>query len=133
VIPQDAQRWLDEARADFDIARYLLEGARYNACAFHSQQTAEKALKALLRLRGENGWGHKLGDLTERLVQVVPSIPASVIHAAQGLDRHYVESRYPDALESGIPSRVYTREVAEQTAGWALIVLDYVEQQWQQT
>lgn len=132
-VPDDAQRWLDEARTDFETARYLLDGGRYNTCAFMAQQTAEKALKALLRLRGENGWGHNLEDLAARLVQIMPSILPAVIQAAQDLKEHYTRSRCPDTMESGIPSRVYTREMAEQTLAWALTVLDYVEQQWRQT
>jgi len=132
AVPEDAQRWLDEARADAETARYLLEGGRYNTCAFMAQQTAEKAIKALLRSRGESGWGQDVEKLAERLTAIALAVPTQVIDAAHGVDQHYSRSRYPDASPSGIPSRIYTRGVAEQALGWALIVLVYVEEQWPQ-
>jgi len=44
----EAYKWLTQALEDIKTAEKLLEAGRYYAVAFWSQQTAEKALKALL-------------------------------------------------------------------------------------
>jgi HEPN domain-containing protein len=52
-----ARRWLSKARTDLVLATVVLERDREGlegwAAAFHAQQAAEKALKAVLVARGE--------------------------------------------------------------------------------
>ena len=55
--PPDAQSWFEEALWDFGTAMDLLKSNRYNHVCFHSQQSAGKALKALLRAMNESTWG----------------------------------------------------------------------------
>jgi len=45
-------RWLRQAERDLDDAEYSLAGRRYNLACFLRQQTAEKALKAILYAKG---------------------------------------------------------------------------------
>ena len=62
----EGRRWLAEAEADLDTARYLQEGGRHNTACFISQQSAEKAMKAFLYAQGvENPWGHSVAALVE--------------------------------------------------------------------
>ena len=53
-----ARRWLSKARTDLVLATVVLERDREGlegwAAAFHAQQAAEKALKAVLVARGED-------------------------------------------------------------------------------
>ncbi len=43
----EAQRWLAQARNDFDAAGLLCRHAHFNLACFQAQQAAEKAVKAL--------------------------------------------------------------------------------------
>ncbi len=43
----EADRWLRDALEDLQVAEDLLKLSHYAASCFHSQQAAEKALKAL--------------------------------------------------------------------------------------
>jgi HEPN domain-containing protein len=43
----EARRWFQEAQADLAVVRTLRGAGHHAAACFHSQQAAEKALKAL--------------------------------------------------------------------------------------
>ena len=43
----EARRWFQEAQADLAVVRTLRDAEHHAAACFHSQQAAEKALKAL--------------------------------------------------------------------------------------
>jgi HEPN domain-containing protein len=69
-----ARRWLSKARTDLVLATVVLERDREGlegwAAAFHAQQAAEKALKAVLVARGEDP--PRIHNL-RALVAVLPS------------------------------------------------------------
>lgn len=44
---KEAKSWLDKAEEDFSTAQDCLTSKHFDASAFHAQQAAEKALKAL--------------------------------------------------------------------------------------
>ena len=44
----EAKRWFQQAQADLAVVRTLRTAGHYAAACFHSQQAAEKALKAIL-------------------------------------------------------------------------------------
>ncbi len=47
-MKEDAERWLRQAKEDLRAAQYNFYGKKYKVAAFLCQQSAEKALKALL-------------------------------------------------------------------------------------
>jgi HEPN domain-containing protein len=95
--------WLEQARRDLDSARYLFEGARYDAACFASQQAAEKALEAaLIWLAGERPRTHQLGALVAEVALHRPDAIEALGDLA-ALDPYYVTTRYPDAIGGGIP------------------------------
>ena len=62
------RHWLEKAEKDFTLARHLAAGhhSYFEAIAFHSQQTAEKLLKALLVFHQvEFPRTHNLGELLD--------------------------------------------------------------------
>ena len=65
MVQSHAERWLRAAQNDLETAKVLLNNKQYNACAFYSQQTAEKALKALLFSMNQTAWGHSNKDLLD--------------------------------------------------------------------
>ena len=93
---EEALRWLRFARADLHAARSILGGAvitPHHTC-LHSQQAAEKALKALLRANGVPPPPiHDLDDLLD-LVAANAALPAPRLDLSQLTD-WYIEARYP--------------------------------------
>lgn len=60
--------WLKEAREDLDVAQLVLEHKKYRASCYHSQQCAERLLKALIIEKGENP--EKTHDILDLLNKV---------------------------------------------------------------
>jgi HEPN domain-containing protein len=89
--------WLHKADADMALAEHLMpDAARFaNAVAFHSQQAAEKYLKALLTwVEVEFPKTHDLDQLLD-LVQSVDTPLAGRLRDVTVLTPYGVELRYP--------------------------------------
>lgn len=100
--PDEAKRdvvaqWLSKADDDMGLAEHLLwEGGAFpTAIAFHSQQAAEKYLKALLIWREIDF--PKTHDLEELLELVEPDDPdlAEILHDVIVLTPYGAKIRYP--------------------------------------
>ena len=114
-MANEKDRWLAEAQGDWEIAEILLREARYNASAFYSQQSAEKALKAILYGVHEQPWGHSVRDLLNRIHQIAPLDNIEGMEAcARILDRHYIGARYPNAYPSGTARDYYDEKTAAE-------------------
>jgi HEPN domain-containing protein len=110
----EARRWLGQAEDDLEFARVGLEEGFYAQACFLSQQSGEKALKALRYLRGDRRvLGHSLGALVDSLAGEFPTIAGLRARAAE-LDLHYVPARYPNGLPDLAPFQAYVREQAER-------------------
>lgn len=124
--PDEAQRWLDQARDDLRWAGHLADTGGYNIACFLSQQSAEKALKALLFHSGEElVIGHAVQGLCERAAVLVPDM-REMCARWSFLDSFYLPTRYPDALPGGIPARAYDQGAARQAVGLASEVITFV-------
>ncbi len=95
-------RWVENAEEDFDTAGHLLrEGPRFReAIAFHSQQAAEKYLKALLVAdKVDFPKTHDIHYILDLIAAVRPELAAS-LRDADLLTPFGVDIRYPgDQLE----------------------------------
>ena len=109
----EAERWLRQAESDLAFAELgAREGFPAQAC-FTSQQAAEKALKAVLYLRGERFVpGHSLVDLLERAATGTETL-LHLRDSARQLDQYYIPTRYPNGLPGGIPAEVFSDAQAE--------------------
>jgi len=91
--------------------------------AFHAQQAAEKALKAVLVLRGlESRRTHDLEELASRLEGQGLALPVTQADLTL-LTPYAVEFRY----EEGIPNLltgVQARQMAESLVSWAAVILN---------
>lgn len=123
-MANEKERWLAEAAEDLKTAEILLREARFNACAFYSQQSAEKALKSLLHGLHEMPWGHSVRDLLARVLQVQTLEEIKELEScARILDRHYIGARYPNAYPSGTALDHYDERIAAEALACAQLFL----------
>ena len=118
--------WLRQAQQDLKAARDSLNAGHYEWAAFQSQQGAEKALKALLRYHNHEARGHTLVHLlggAQDFVAVSPELWPKV----RELDRHYIQSRYPNGFATGYPAEFYDQETAERVLAYGTDVLEFVQ------
>lgn len=111
----EARRWLATAEEDLVAAEVLSQAGSFSQACFLSQQSAEKALKALWYLVGADPWGHSV----QRLVVEFPQKDrlgdtTRLIELAALLDKFYIPTRYPNGLPDLTPGQVYGPKDAEQ-------------------
>lgn len=114
------RQWLGRAFEDLSVARLLIESKApwHAAAAFHSQQAAEKFLKALLvHNQIEFPKTHNIGELITLTGKIDPGLPAE-LSAARDLTPYGVDFRYPGDLP----------DVAQTEAADALSHADMVQQ-----
>jgi len=109
----DPQAWVAKAQEDYDAARLLIRGKKpllYSSC-FHSQQCAEKYLKAVLVDKGQDF--PKTHDLV-KLQSLCASAGVFLEMTREDLDRlsiYGVHLRYP-----GLPIDLKDAQAALATA-----------------
>lgn len=128
---EEGLRWLDQAEADLKTSRDCLERGNYYASAFFAQQSAEKALKGLLYLKGYRAIiTHSVMELLEEVSKFSGNFK-KLIDYGRELDRHYIASRYPNFYPSGAPYKYYTKEVASTCINYAESILREVRKFFQ--
>jgi HEPN domain-containing protein len=121
---EDVQAWLDYADADRRSAYNAMKAADYRDVAFHCQQAAEKALKALSvhHTRERPPYVHNLRELLSFVWDYAPPLP--VIDAVLALNPHYRATRYPgmpDDLDFYVAQNAERLlEQMELVSGWVL-------------
>ena len=113
---REAERWFKTAQGDFESAVILLKNNRYAHSCFHSQQSGEKAMKAVWYLLDADPWGHSIKKLIQGLEQVdLKSYRKleTLGKCAILLDRYYITTRYPNGLPELTPEEAYLEEDAK--------------------
>ena len=124
----EAQRWFRQAKADMTVVQTLISAGHYAATCFHSQQAAEKALKALLHSqRHRVVLEHSVRALVRRCEAYDTSF-TSLMDEAGLLDQFYIPTRYPNGLPApAIPDESYTEAQAQTAQAAAEHVISVVE------
>ena len=125
----EAERRFKDALEDLHVAEDLLKLSHYAASCFHSQQAAEKALKAALYKKGVEARGHSAYSLLLRVGQEYEEDIAYLEGYAKFLDKHYTPPRYPN-LHPGIElpaHKLYVTEDAEKCLEAARTVMNFVK------
>lgn len=94
-MKKEVKLWLKQAKRDLSSAKYNFKGKKYDVSAFLCQQSAEKALKALLLKK--TGSIRKIHDLVE--LGKIAGLPSELLDSAKELTLAYIYSRYPDIQE----------------------------------
>ena len=121
----NAVRWLRQAEYDLAQANRLLDDGVYSYAAFFAEQSAQKSLKAFLIGRGARFVAiHSVGELAKEAAALDGKF-SPLIDPGKRLDRHYLISRYPDALpEPAIPAEAYVREDAVEAVAAAKAIFE---------
>lgn len=119
--------WFRQAQADLQHARHSIEHADYNWSCFAAQQAAEKAVRAAHQKIGQEAWGHSVTELLESFSSPSDRPDTELLDRARALDKHYIPTRYPDALPVGAPASFYTRAEAERAVGDAEVILAFCQ------
>ena len=124
--PGSPKDWLAHAESDLNLARVAREQKDVlpEQTCFHAQQTAEKALKAVLLFKGiDFPLVHDIEELLELAKQNGLALPREVSDAGT-LTPYAVEARYPGRLEEITSSDVDEAiHLAEAVLRWAADVL----------
>ena len=120
-----ARRWLRGAASDLGLAETI--ATKFTArAAFHAQQSAEMALKAVLVAATDD---HPTTQSSSELVRELRSlpfpIPDTVAAAGASLDLYYLASRYPDAVGDADPLDLVSSEDVVLALGRARQVVDF--------
>lgn len=85
-----------------EYAEKDLEDGRYDSSSFFAQQAVEMLLKGvLLKITGARPYTHAISEMLNTLSsQYSTPVPEEIMKCAVKLERHYLSSRYPDALIS---------------------------------
>lgn len=109
-MENEAVVWLDVAKQDLEVAKQDLEVAKHldktfypkplEIICYHCQQSAEKAVKALIIANGSQGGMPKKHDISFLLNQIqnMVEIPDEYYDYADTLTPYGVAVRYPNEL-----------------------------------
>lgn len=120
-LPSDNPReWLNRAQSNLVLAKSLVPHIYLEDYCFNAQQAAEKAIEAVMVLRGiEFPYIHDLTRLMSMLEASGETIPDPVRRAAV-LTRFAAQTRYP-SVEEPVTEQEYTEAIAiaEAVLHWA--------------
>lgn len=123
----EAQRWLQQARADLRAAESSIAAEVFEWACFQSQQAAEKALKAFWFHHSADPWGHSLLKLIEDFPDdELRGAVTPLLAQAKALDKLDIPTRYPNGLPDSIPAEVYTEPEARSAIESAGQVIEAV-------
>lgn len=92
-MQEEIKNWIEQAEYDFDAAKYNLEGKKLAIVALLTQQSMEKALKALfIKRKNRIPKIHDLSFLGKEL-----ELPEHLQKSCNEITPYYMETRYPDA------------------------------------
>lgn len=122
--------WFRQAEADLQHAEISAEQEDFDWSCFAGQQAAEKALKAVFLCHHGDAWGHSLLVMMQGLPpEVVASVTPGLLDSARALDKHYIQTRYPNGFDAGAPMDYYTRHDAEESIEHAKSILEFCRSQ----
>ena len=123
-------RWRLNADAALRGAEVQREASLHNWSCFACEQAAQLAIKAVLHGIGAGAWGHDLVELADMLTAAGLELPGDVRRDVEQLARHYVPTRYPDALAGGSPVERYGPADSGGAIEQCQRILTFVDAAW---
>ncbi len=119
-----AADWLKQAERDLAAASVAAGAGFHEWAAFCAQQSAEKALKALLQARAASVRGHSITGML-RHVREELSLPAGILEAGRELDQVYVTARYPNGFAEGGPGDYFSEATSGRLLEHARLIVEF--------
>ena len=124
---KEAYRWLTQAEADLEVARWDFQGRFWWEVCFKCQQTVEKTLKSFCYARGERSIiTHSLVEIGRRCLQFEPGF-SDYVSIFRKLDKYYIVARYPNGLPGLTPAEYFDQSEASESLTLDSAVLDFVK------
>jgi HEPN domain-containing protein len=120
--------WLKQADRDLAAARNCAAGGFHEWAAFASQQSAEKAAKALAQFRKGSSRGHSITGILNQLMDASKA-PDDILNAARELDQVYITARYPNGFAQGSPGDYFSGITSERLLRHANTILEFCRSQ----
>lgn len=115
--------WYLQAERDLNQAKASKAEERHEWACFAAQQSAEKAVKALHLVLGQEAWGHVIA----RLLQDLPlEVPEDLIEKGKVLDNFYIPTRYANGHPEGPPFEHYGSLQSKEAIRYAGEILDFI-------
>ncbi len=118
--------WLAQAERDLEAAANSAAAGYHEWAAFSAQQSAEKAVKALIQFRHGSERGHSITGLLRQLSEP-PS--EGLLDAARELDQVYITSRYPNGFAQGTPADHFSEATSRRLMAHARTILEFCRNQ----
>ena len=125
-MPNRSKDWLSQAVRDLEQARSCKEEGRHEWACFAAHQAAEKAVKALHLMLGQEAWGNVVARL---LAELQSPSPQDLVEKARVLDNFYVPTRYPNGHPAGAPFEHYGPTQSGEAIKHAGEILEFVSVQ----
>ncbi len=116
--------WLAQAERDLGLSALALKEGYYEWACFSAQQAAEKAVKAFFQSLHREAIGHSISELLRSLPKGFQP-PPELIEKAIILDRFYIPTCYPNALERGAPKDYYLQRDGKEAHAYAGEIIKY--------
>ena len=121
-MKEEFNNWIKQAEADLRKAKILMDNNEFDGATFYSQQTAEKALKAvIIETKGKLV---KIHDLV--ILGRLANLPEVLLKKCEKLSKVYIESRY-GMLDNEIPAEKFNNSDALEFVGIAKEVLEWAK------
>lgn len=122
-----AKEWFRFAEYDLKSAEVLFKEEIFNEVCFHSQQCAEKVIKAFLVVHDRTvPKTHRLVDLLEEALKCDSRLER-VREDCIVLDQYYIPTRYPDAVIGSKSLGLPSREDAEEAVRMAESIFQWIQ------
>lgn len=128
----DAKEWLAYAQSDLGVAKHLYD--KYypkplEIICFHCQQSAEKAVKAIIVLNGSQGGLPKKHNIDLLLNQIknMVAVEEKYYDYADTLEPYSVSMRYPNELFLEDRHAKNAIDMAQEFFDWAKNTIDSAE------
>jgi len=122
-MPNRSKDWFLQAERDLEHAKASRAEGRHEWACFASQQSAEKAVKALHLSLGQEAWGHVIARL---LMELPVNVKEDLIEKAKVLDNYYIPTRYANGHPEGPPFEHYGNLQSEESVRYAGEILEFV-------
>jgi len=116
-LPMEENEWMNKSKKDLQAAKNSLKSKDYEWSCFQSQQSSEKALKAVYIKKYKSLL--KVHDLV--LLAKKVGAPKKIIEYCSQITPSYVDTRYPDI------SKIYTETDAKNTIELTEKILRWIE------